>query len=248
MSLCANHNYMLTQVKRLGPAKALDFGCGSGALVAEGIKQGISFSGTEVFTRQGCRDAAAEAGLLGVHVHEVRDAHQPFDDDTFDVVCSNMVFEHLPEIDPVLAEIRRVLKPGGTFLNIFPSLEVVREGHCGIPLSHRLNRWPSVQTKYLFAWRRLGFGYLKGQRTHKDWAAHFSSYLRNETAYRPWREIRAAYFRNGFTQVSRHEDDYAAFRLRSRHPSAAAVATAPVTRWFTKRLVRRLATMVVSAQ
>jgi SAM-dependent methyltransferase len=248
MALCANHSYILTQITRLGSVRALDFGCGSGALVAEGIRQGICFSGTEIFTRQGCRDAAEQAGLLGTHVHEVENVHQPFDSDTFDVVCSNMVFEHVPEIDPVLAEIRRVLKPGGIFLNIFPSVEVVREGHCGVPLSHRLNRWPGLQTHYLLAWRCLGFGYLKGGRGHKDWAEHFSSYLRNETAYRPWREIRAAYVRNGFTQLSRHEDDYAAFRLRSRSPAAAAAATAPVMRWFAKALVRRLATMVVQAQ
>lgn len=247
-ALCANHSYILSQVKRIGAAKALDFGCGSGALVAQGLKEGIAFSGTEIFTRQGCRDAAEKAGLLGLHVHEVTGVHQPFDDDSFDVVCSNMVFEHLPDVEPALAEIRRVLKPGGVFLNIFPSVEVVREGHCGIPLSHRLNRWPGLQTRYLAGWRRLGFGHLKGQRTCKDWAEHFSSYLRSETAYRSWRELRAAYVRNGFTKISRHEDDYAAFRLRSRSPAAAAVATSPGVREITKTLVRRLATMVVQAQ
>lgn len=41
-ALGANHSYLLAQVKELGATSALDFGCGSGALVAEGMRQGDS--------------------------------------------------------------------------------------------------------------------------------------------------------------------------------------------------------------
>jgi SAM-dependent methyltransferase len=40
----------------------------------------------------------------------------PYPDDSFDVVFSANVFEHLTEPVEVLAEVARVLKPGGTFL------------------------------------------------------------------------------------------------------------------------------------
>ena len=43
-------------------------------------------------------------------------ARLPFRDDTFDLVTSNMVFEHLDETQAPLAEILRVLKPGGALI------------------------------------------------------------------------------------------------------------------------------------
>lgn len=37
----------------------------------------------------------------------------PYDDGTFDVVCSNQVIEHLADTDTFVAELQRVLRPGG---------------------------------------------------------------------------------------------------------------------------------------
>lgn len=42
--------------------------------------------------------------------------HIPYDDSTFDIVFSDNVLEHLDNPEEVFAEVRRVLKPGGTFL------------------------------------------------------------------------------------------------------------------------------------
>jgi len=51
-------------------------------------------------------------GLQARFVHH--DAERlPFDDDTFDVVYSNGVLHHTPNTRSVVAEIKRVLKPGG---------------------------------------------------------------------------------------------------------------------------------------
>ena len=46
----------------------------------------------------------------------------PFEDNSFDVVFSEYVFEHLEEPDGAFQEIRRVLKPGGKLLVITPNL------------------------------------------------------------------------------------------------------------------------------
>lgn len=45
----------------------------------------------------------------------------PFADDQFDLVCSEYVFEHLPDPESALAEIDRVLRPGGSFIVLVPN-------------------------------------------------------------------------------------------------------------------------------
>ena len=44
----------------------------------------------------------------------------PFDDEYFDSVYSSEVLTHISDIDPVIAEIRRVMKTGGTILVTVP--------------------------------------------------------------------------------------------------------------------------------
>ncbi|MBC2670900.1 class I SAM-dependent methyltransferase [Novosphingobium piscinae] len=44
----------------------------------------------------------------------------PEPDATFDYAISNSVLEHIPDLEPVIAELARVLKPGGTFFFTVP--------------------------------------------------------------------------------------------------------------------------------
>lgn len=45
----------------------------------------------------------------------------PFDDNSFDIICSAWVMEHLENPEAVLKEIKRVLKPGGRFVFLTPN-------------------------------------------------------------------------------------------------------------------------------
>jgi len=45
----------------------------------------------------------------------------PFPSAYFSTVVSNSVLEHIPDLDPVMAEVRRVLSPGGKFIFCVPS-------------------------------------------------------------------------------------------------------------------------------
>ena len=45
----------------------------------------------------------------------------PFSDASFPTVVSNCVIEHIPDLDRTLAEISRILRPGGRFIFGVPS-------------------------------------------------------------------------------------------------------------------------------
>ena len=64
----------------------------------------------------GMLEEAQEAtqGLDKAFDYKVVDAQDvPFEDDTFDCVVANHMLYHVPDLDKGIAEIRRVLKPGG---------------------------------------------------------------------------------------------------------------------------------------
>jgi len=95
----------------------LDVGCGPGAItlglaeaVVPGEVVGIDMQQSQV---QRARDLATERGIANVHF-EVGDAYRlPFPDRAFDAVFAHTVLMHLGEPVRALAEMRRVLRPGG---------------------------------------------------------------------------------------------------------------------------------------
>jgi ubiquinone/menaquinone biosynthesis C-methylase UbiE len=57
-----------------------------------------------------------KARARGLDVHEASATELPFEDESFDVVCSFKVLAHVPDIGKALAEIARVTRPGGHML------------------------------------------------------------------------------------------------------------------------------------
>jgi SAM-dependent methyltransferase len=100
-----------------GPGQQiLDLGCRSGALT-RAYAAGNDVVGLDV--DRGALEEAAELGIETVWA----DAEEPlpFDDAGFDVVVAAELLEHLREPDRVVAEIARVLRPGGTFAGSVPN-------------------------------------------------------------------------------------------------------------------------------
>ncbi|HEV2415873.1 MAG TPA: class I SAM-dependent methyltransferase [Candidatus Dormibacteraeota bacterium] len=98
-------------------SNVLDLGCGRGG-VAEVIWRDVRLAaGIDP-------DMASLAGhrATGMPVVRAVAGHVPFADDSFDVVVSVWVLEHL--VDPLGAfiEVRRVLRPGGHFIFLTPNL------------------------------------------------------------------------------------------------------------------------------
>lgn len=100
--------------------RVLDLGCGDGTLSA------VIFGGDRHCTLLGLEpdpiDAEA-AQLSGIYatVHCAPGDAIPEPDQSLDLVFSNSVLEHIPHLEPVLAEVGRVTRPGGRFVFTVPS-------------------------------------------------------------------------------------------------------------------------------
>ena len=100
----------------------LDLGCGEGRHAFEAFRRGASvvavdWGQAEVETTKRWLGAIAEAGEAapGAHAEVVRGdlLHLPVPDASVDRVIASEVLEHIPDDVTAMAEIARVLKPGG---------------------------------------------------------------------------------------------------------------------------------------
>jgi SAM-dependent methyltransferase len=97
-----------------GPARVLDVGCGAGS-VAKAVK--LDVSGCDV-SHAALADATAESG--GVEFRLGSGERLPFADGEFDFVWIFDVLEHVDSPDQMLAEVARVVRPGGGFHIVLP--------------------------------------------------------------------------------------------------------------------------------
>ena len=100
-----------------GDLDVLDIGCGNGALLSAlssriATGTGVDESG-KIIERARLRNADKD----NVSFEQINGPVLPFADRSFDAVISLMSFRYL-DWDPLLAEIKRVIKPGGRFLII----------------------------------------------------------------------------------------------------------------------------------
>jgi SAM-dependent methyltransferase len=97
-----------------GRRHVLDVGTGEGQLARHLLAHGVErVTGLDPTVNQ-LREAVARGG--GARYVRGDAVRMPFADASFDGVLACLVFEHIAEIDDALAEVARVLAPGGTFL------------------------------------------------------------------------------------------------------------------------------------
>ena len=97
-----------------GAASVLDVGTGEGQVARLATKVGATtvvgvdptWAQVEVARNRSGGPAYARAGAAAL----------PFPDERFDAVVACLVFEHVEAVDEALAEVGRVLRPGGRFL------------------------------------------------------------------------------------------------------------------------------------
>ena len=120
--------------------------------------------------------------------------------------------EHVEDMDGVLSEIHRVLKPGGVVLSLFPDKSVWREGHCGVPFIHWFPKGSRPRVYYAASFRVLGFGYHKRNRGVIRWSKDVSIWLDKWTRYRSLTEIQSVYNKY-FVGIQHIEDHWLCQRL-----------------------------------
>jgi SAM-dependent methyltransferase len=101
-----------------GARSILDVGCGGGAMLRAIARPGQRLVGVEVSA--GAVKAVEDAGFEGV-VQDLEQGELPFPTGWFDAALCYDVFEHLFSPERLLAEIHRVLRPGGTALLCVPN-------------------------------------------------------------------------------------------------------------------------------
>ena len=217
-----NYNYLADLGRKLcdGPApRALDYGCGAGQLVESANAAGFDCIGVDTFYEGGSyREEAIKKGLFNNTIFELQDGRIPQADNSFDIVFSNQVFEHIDDFSSPLREIDRVLKPSGLFINSFPTRDVWREGHCGIPFAHWFAKGiPFPRYNYVLTMRVLGLGFNTTGKTRRKWSVDILEWLDNWTFYKSKTDVQKAF--NSYFDIELYDADYFAYRLeQSRAP------------------------------
>lgn len=98
----------LTALPWNGGGRLLDVGCGNGRYLTTMRALGWDVQGVE-FSESGVKACL----MSGLRVHHGDLASASFPDRSFDLITARHVIEHIPEPHPFMAELARILRPGG---------------------------------------------------------------------------------------------------------------------------------------
>jgi SAM-dependent methyltransferase len=201
-------------------AKILDFGCGAGGTVRFLRDQGYDAYGYDVDDELSRRDPAEQASFIVIGTR--LDIRLPFPDNSFDLVLSDQVFEHVQDQGAAWRELHRVMKPGGHALHVIPARYMPLEGHMFVPFGAVLTyRW------WFLLWAALGVRnqYQRGmgvsEIADRNLAFHFDG-LR----YVPTSQYKVAWTKIGFRY------DFVTRQYLASHRRSFARLIAGVSRMF----------------
>jgi SAM-dependent methyltransferase len=183
-------------------ARVLDLGCGNGDVVQGWLDLGYDAYGCDFKFKPGpLVEPLQQSGRLSAIDQEPY--RLPFPDNSFDLLVTQQVLEHVRDYPTTLAETKRVLKPGGHALHMFPARLMPIEPHTRVP-GATVFRSPS----WLRVWAKLGVR-SPGQvgMPWQDVACRNQTYLERNTNYLTGPELRR-HFTAYFDHVQFVEDSF----------------------------------------
>ncbi len=126
----------------------LDIGCGNGAApIHIARKFSLAVTGVDVDPEQIALAQANSQGMTNIRFMTLDSRDLPFADGEFDIVFTNKVMHHIPGWQKAVAEMVRVLRPGGYLIYadfVLPSIaarlgEAVFGGSAGFPTREALD-------------------------------------------------------------------------------------------------------------
>jgi SAM-dependent methyltransferase len=142
----------------------------------------------------------------------------PYPDNSFDIVMSNQVIEHVKNADVFFKELNRVMSIGAYSIHSYPVKEIIIEPHYFLPLVHWVDNW-DLRKFIIKFFSRFGLGTFKKQL--KDgltgdldkWSSMHSDYTTNFTHYLQLNDYLRIAKCYGFRASCRFTHDYCVYRL-----------------------------------
>jgi SAM-dependent methyltransferase len=132
----AYHHLLRERAKREGPFAAADFGSGSTFFPIAVARQGVdvlAFDNDPVCVADLRRAVSLLGAGVGTLQAERNGAKLPCGDAVVDLAYSISVLEHMPDPVPIVAELARIVRPGGMLL---VTLDIDVEGAAGVAPEH----------------------------------------------------------------------------------------------------------------
>lgn len=105
----------LDEIRDARPSRVLEIGCGTGGFAARLLD---AIPGVDLVAVDQSRRFVELTERRGVPAQVADIQSLPFEDDSFDVVAALWMLYHVPDLHQGLAEVRRVLRPGGLFVAV----------------------------------------------------------------------------------------------------------------------------------
>jgi len=207
--------WILEQRQGNDESRVLDYGCGAGEIVKLLHQNKIDALGCDVFYDGAEYPELMASKIFGTAILPMDGNKIPFPDNYFDLIVSNQVMEHVEDLDSVLSEIDRVLKPNGRVLSVFPDRGTWREGHCEIPFLHWFPKGSRFRVYYALCLRLLGFGSYTAGKNPLQWCEDTCIWLDKWTHYRTSKEL-DLYYTRYFTDVRSIETNWLTQRVKDR--------------------------------
>lgn len=183
------------------PGEALDLGAGRGMASYAFARDGWRVTAVEPDPSPIVGAAAVEelARRTGVSLRVVRAFGEqlPMSDESFDLVYCRQVLHHARDLQRLLGEVRRVLKPGGLFLATREHV-ISRQEDLGAFLeAHPLHRLFGGEHAYQLAEYRRAFGSagLRLVRTLAPFDSDINMHPRSRSSLRPRKDLFGVRFR-----------------------------------------------------